>query len=63
MLRIDQLRLSPGQSESVLTAKIAKLLRVGSGEILRTEILRRAVDAREELFFVYTVAAEVKKYL
>ena len=60
MLRIDQLRLSPGQSESVLTGKIAKLLRIGSGDVLRTEILRRAVDAREELFFVYTVAAEVK---
>ena len=60
MLRIDQLRLSPGQSENVLTGKIAKLLRVPSGDILRTEILRRAVDAREDLFFVYTVAAEVK---
>ena len=61
MLRIDQLRLTPGQSESVLTTKIAKLLRIGAGDILRTEILRRAVDAREELFFVYTVAAEVKQ--
>ena len=60
MLRIDQLRLSPGQDESALTGKVAKLLRVGTADILRTEILRRAVDAREELFFVYTVAAEVK---
>ena len=60
MLRIDQLRLSPGQSESILSGKIAKLLRLPAGDILRTEILRRAVDAREELFFVYTVAAEVK---
>ena len=60
MLRIDQLRLTPDQSESLLRGKIAKLLRVGEGDILRTEILRRAVDAREELLFVYTVAAEVK---
>ncbi|MBE6918780.1 MAG: FAD-binding protein [Ruminococcaceae bacterium] len=60
MLRIDQLRLTPDQSESLLRGKIAKLLRVGEGDVLRTEILRRAVDAREELFFVYTVAAEVK---
>lgn len=60
MLRIDQLRLTPDQDESVLWGKIAKLLRVNAGDILRTEILRRAVDAREELFFVYTVAAEVK---
>ena len=60
MLRIDQLRLTPDQDESVLWGKIAKLLRVNAGDILRTEVLRRAVDAREELFFVYTVAAEVK---
>ena len=60
MLRIDQLRLSPGQDESALTGKVAKLLRVGTADILRLELLRRAVDAREELFFVYTVAAEIK---
>ena len=52
MLRIDQLRLSPGQDESALTGKVAKLLRVGTADILRLELLRRAVDAREELFFV-----------
>ena len=44
MLRIDQLRLTPDQSESVLTTKIAKLLRIGTGDVLRTEILRRAVE-------------------
>ena len=60
MLRIDQLRLTPDQNESVLVHKIAKLLRVSQGDISRVEILRRAVDAREELLFVYTVAAEVK---
>ena len=61
MLRIDQLRLSPGQDISVLRRKIAKLLRVNESDILRMEILRRAVDAREELFFVYTAAVEVKQ--
>ncbi len=61
MLRIDQLRLSPGQDASALLPKIAKLLRISAADILRTEILRRAVDAREELLFVYTVAVEVKQ--
>ena len=61
MLRVDQLRLAPGQEESALGGKIARLLRVSTTDILRTEILRRAVDAREELFFVYTVAVEVRQ--
>ena len=61
MLRVDQLRLSPGQDTAVLRRKIAKLLRIGEGDILRVELLRRAVDAREELFFVYTAAVEVKQ--
>ena len=61
MLRIDQLRLTPDRNVSALRRKIAKLLRIGEGDILRVEILRRAVDAREELFFVYTAAVEVKQ--
>ena len=61
MLRVDQLRLAPGQEPAVLRRKIAKLLRVGEGDILRVELLRRAVDAREELFFVYTAAVEVRQ--
>ena len=61
MLRVDQLRLSPGQDLSALQPKIAKLLRTSAADIIRTEILRRAVDAREELVLVYTVAVEVKQ--
>lgn len=61
MLRVDQLRLSPGQKESALRAKAAKLLHISSDEIRSLQILRRAVDAREELTFVYTVALEVNR--
>lgn len=61
MLRIDQLRLTPEEPESQLPVKAAKVLRVAPEQILSLQILRRAVDAREQLLFVYTVAVEVKK--
>ncbi len=61
MLRVDQLRLTPDQDISALRPKIAKLLRINAGDILRMEILRRAVDARDELLLVYTAAVEVKQ--
>ncbi len=61
MLRVDQLRLTPEEKESALRAKAAKLLRVSPEEITHLQILRRAVDARETLLLVYTVAVSVKR--
>jgi len=61
VLRVDQLRLAPGQKESALRTKAAKILRIAPAEIAQLQILRRAVDAREELTFVYTVALSVAK--
>lgn len=49
MLRLDQLKLSPGESERLLRKKAAKLLRVPEGEILSLRGARRAVDARAPL--------------
>lgn len=56
MLRIDQLRLLPDQPESGLTAKCARLLRTDPSSLRDLTVLRRAIDAREGLTFVYTVA-------
>ena len=56
MLRIDQLRLLPDQPESDLTAKCARLLRTAPSSLRDLTVLRRAIDAREGLTFVYTVA-------
>ena len=61
MLRIDQLRLTPEQPESALRTKAAKLLRVVPEDIEQLDILHRAVDAREQLLLVYTVAVRVKR--
>ena len=56
MLRIDQLRLLPDESEDVLLHKCARLLRVAPSALTDLTVLRRAIDARESLTFVYTVA-------
>ena len=55
MLRIDQLRLLPDEPETVLLHKCARLLRVEPSALTGLTVLRRAIDARESLTFVYTV--------
>ncbi|MBO4853591.1 MAG: FAD-binding protein [Oscillospiraceae bacterium] len=60
MLRLDQLRLCPGESEELLRSKAARLLRIDPAEILTLTVLRRAVDAREQVRLVYTVAVTLR---
>lgn len=60
MLRIDQIRLLPGDSEELLRGKCAKLLRVPTGDVMSCTVLRKAIDAREGLTFVYTAAVAVR---
>lgn len=60
MLRIDQLRLPPGAPETLLRDKCARLLRLPPEDVRSCTVLRRAIDAREGLNFVYTAAVEVK---
>ena len=59
MLRIDQVRLLPGEPEEQLAVRCAKILRVERGALRSCTVLRRAIDAREGLTFVYTAAVEV----
>jgi len=59
MLRLDQIKWKPGRGEEGLRAAAAKLLRISEEEILSLQVLRRAVDAREEPVLVYTLAVRV----
>ena len=59
MLRIDQIHLTPDQPESVLRRKAARILRIAPERIKELQILRRAVDAREQILLVYAVAVRV----
>ena len=58
MVRIEGLKLAPGQDEQLLRGKAARLLRVK--EFVSLRVLRRSVDARDGVQLVYTVEAIVE---
>ena len=61
MLKIESIKLSPGQDMAALTAEAARLLRVREKELLSLKVLRRSIDARKgDVSVVYTVEAAVK---
>ncbi len=60
MLRIDQIKLLPGDNEELLPGKCARILRLPVGDILSCTLLRKSIDARESLTFVCTAAVSVK---
>ena len=60
MLQIERVTLSLAEGEDRLREKAAAILGLPAREIQALTILRRAVDAREEVSLVYTVAAAVK---
>ena len=59
MLRIDNLKLAPGEAEALLRQKAAKILRVSPDKLREFHILRKSIDAREGLWFVYAVAVTI----
>ena len=61
MLRIDSIKLPPEAGMAELAAEAARLLRVREKDILSLRLLRRSVDAREEVRLVYTVEVVVKE--
>ena len=58
MLRIENLKLPPGSGDAALRAQILKVLRLPEERLLALRILRRSIDAREGVHWVYTVEAE-----
>ena len=55
MLQIEGIKLGLEEDEALLRQKAAAALRIPAGELLDLQILRRAVDAREGVRFVYTL--------
>lgn len=55
MLKLEQVKLEPGQPEELLAGKAAHMLRIPTEDILDLSVLRRAVDARQPLRLVYTL--------
>ena len=60
MLQIERVKLELEEDESLLRRRAAAALRIPEAEVLEVRVLRRAVDAREGVRFVYTLRAAVK---
>ena len=60
MLRVDNLKLTPDESESLLRQKAAKALHIPPEDITDLQILRKSVDARETPVLLYSVAVLLK---
>ena len=60
MLKVENIKLSPGADMGALSAETARILKVREKDILSLRVLRRSVDAREGVSMVYTVEADLK---
>ena len=60
LLRIDNVKTEPGAPAEALRKRVAAVLRVGAGELTGFRILRRSVDARDGVRFVWSVAVSLK---
>ncbi|MBQ3103597.1 MAG: FAD-dependent monooxygenase, partial [Oscillospiraceae bacterium] len=60
MLKIEGIKLHPEKSSDALRAKAAKVLRCKEQDILSCRVLRRSLDARQGVSFVYSVAVTAK---
>ncbi len=56
MIKLEGIRLLPGGGEADLRAQAAKLLRLCPADLRNLQILRRSVDAREDVVLTYTLA-------
>ena len=59
MLKIEGLKLAPGESEALLYERAAAALRV-KAPLHTLHILRRSIDARDGVTFIYTVSAALE---
>lgn len=60
MLKIENIKLAPGDGMDVLPREAARILKVREKELKDLRIIRRSVDAREDVRLVYTVVASVR---
>ena len=60
MLKIENIKLAPGGGMAALTAETARILKVREKDLQSVRLLRRSVDAREDVKLVYTVEVAVK---
>ena len=59
MIRISQVKLKPGHSQHRMEAAVRSILRLPKDAPVTVSIVRRSIDAREGIFYCYTVDVEV----
>ena len=60
MLRIEGIKLRPGEEERKLYQEAAAALRIGTEAIESLRVVRKSIDARDGVFLVYSVQVAVK---
>ena len=60
LLKIENVKISPDGGAAALTEESARILKIKGKDILWLRVLRRSVDAREDVMLVYTVEVDVK---
>ena len=60
MLKIENLKVKPGAGMAALVAEAARILKIKEKDFTSLKVLRRSIDAREDVMMVYTVEAAVK---
>lgn len=60
MLRIDDIRLVPGEDEALIPQRAAAALHLPLSALEQLRVARRSVDARKGVFLVYSVHVKVR---
>jgi len=60
LLKIENIKLPPGSDMAALTAEAARILKTREKDMTSLRILRRSIDAREDVSMVYTVEVALK---
>lgn len=57
MLRVNQIKVTPGAEEKTLLRKVADVLKIKETDIIKMQIVKQSIDARKkpEVFYSYTV--------
>ena len=60
MLKIENIKISPDQDLGAVSAEAARMLKVREKDLQSLRVLRRSIDARDGVVWVYTVEVGVK---
>ena len=61
LLRIENIKITPEGGPAALTEEAARILKIKAKDILWLKVLRRSIDAREDVALVYTVEVDVRE--